>query len=363
MATPAALYYPYSNIKDKNIIKNALLLWDKIEYITPSEVWSHVRFPSKVFNEAIDIIAVPHCPTKEEKLEVHERVTSIVKAGLPHWFFLDPKRVINDSNSFSIYPDKLDYETWTILRENNLAMFNGFNMDFHASPYFGLMLMSLLADACAGNLKRKITDKAEAYSWLQKYSTAEAGGEYIMGLDASQVAPAYNRLVTLSIKLLNTDDIPISTLVAMRKRELKSSTNDYRAFRIKYLNKVDEYIEKIVTPGLKQNDIKELERQFQKEMEQDLKDLRKDLKVTKDKLIWSKEIGIAAAAAPGALATPVLGLTNLATIIGTIGVGALVKASKEFRVAKAKALREKSMSWLFLSNKQANRFDPRKIVL
>lgn len=363
MPTPAALYYPHTNITDKNIIKNSLLLWDQVEYITPSKQWNHDRFPSKVFNEAIDIIARPHYPTKTERKEVHDRVTSLLNKGLPPWLFLQAGRNIRNYQTYPIYPDKLDYETWRLLKDNNLVRFNEMDSDFHANPYFGLMIMSLLADACAGETKRKITDRSEAYGWLQKYATAEAGGEYITGLDASQVAPAYDRLVTLSVKLLNTDDLPVSTLVAMRKRELKSTKNDYRAFRIKYLNKVDEYVEKIVKPALRPTDIKELERQFQKDMEQDLKDLRKDLKLAKDKLIWSKEVGVAIAAVPGALVAPIIGLTNLTTVIGTIGVGALVKVGKEYKAAKAKALREKSMSWLYLGSKHANRFDPRKIIL
>jgi hypothetical protein len=226
-----------------------------------------------------------------------------------------------------------------------------------------LMLMSLLADACAGNTKRKITDRADAYSWLQKYSTAEAGGQYVTGLDASQVAPAYERLITISLKLLNTDDVPISTLVAMRKREANSNSRNYREFRVKYLNKVDEYVETIVKPGLRESDIIELERQFQKDMEQELSELRSELRLSKTKLVFSKEVGIAVAAVAGTLTAPILGLTDLSTLFGSIGVGALIRVNKEYNAAKRKALKSSSMSWLYLANKNASTVDPRKLII
>ena len=65
---------------------------------------------------------------------------------------------------------------------------------------------------------------------------------------------------------------------------------------------------------------------------------------------------------PGAFAVPILGLTNLTTVLASIGVGALIKVGKEYKASRTKVLREKSLSWLYLVNKRADRFDPRKIV-
>jgi len=363
MSTPVALYYPHTNITDTNIIKNSLLLWDQVEYITPTKSWDHFKFPSKSYNEAIDIISKPHHPTPTERNRVHERVATLIKNGLPPWFFLNAGRNIKNFENYTIYPEKLDSKTWNLLKEHDLVKFDQNGYKFHTSAYFGLMIMSLLADSCAGVLKRKITDRADAYSWLQKYSTAEAGGDYIFGLDVSQVSPAYERLVTISIKVLDTDHLPITSLLEMRKREARSSSNDYRGFRIKYLNKVDEYVDRIVKPGLLESDIKELERQFQKDMEQEIKDLRYELRVSKDKLLWSKEVGISLVAAAGSLTSPITGLTDLASLLGTIGVGALIKVGKEYNVARRKVLKESPMSLLYLSNRNANKFNARKIIL
>jgi len=362
MSTPAALYYPHTKITDENIIKNSLLLWDQVEYITPKKNWVHERFKSKIFNEAIDIIAKPHYPTDAERKEAHNRVSALVKNGLPTWFFLDAAKNIRNRQTYPIYPDKLDYTTWKVLQDHNLARFEQVDKDFHATPYFGLMVMSLLADACAGELKRKITDRTEAYAYLQKVATTEAGGEYITGSNVAQIAKTITRLVTISIKVLNTDDIPISALVAMRKREAKSTTADYRNFRIQYLNKIDDYIREITKPKLRETEIEELERQFQKNMESDLKDLKRELNVNTRKALLSKEVLTSVIAAAGTVAMPMLGLTALASAPGVVGVGALIKVGDEYREGRRKILRAKSMSWLYLANERANRFNPRKVI-
>ncbi len=144
--------------------------------------------------------------------------------------------------NYRVFPQKLGGETWHLLKSESFARFDRRRKNYEMSPSMGLMMMSLLADACAGPTKRKITDRTEANSWLAKYATAELGGEYVVAIDASQVAPAYERLITISITLLNTDYVPISKHVAMRKREAKSSGSYYRAFRVRYLGKVDEYV-------------------------------------------------------------------------------------------------------------------------
>lgn len=361
MSNPSALYYPHTEISNKNLIKNSLLLWDQVEYITPIKGWTHRTLSSKVFDEAIEIIARPLHPTADQKQKVHQRVSALLKKGLPSWFFLDLENKVKNLQKYHIYPEKLLHETWRLLRNANLARLNS-DSDFHVTPYFGLMLMSLLADSCAGETKRKITDRAEAYSWLQRYSTAELDGEYILGFDASQITPAYERLVTISIKVLNTDNIPISTLVSMRKREANSNSSDYRNFRRTYLKKVDEYVEKITRPNVQTGDVKELERQFQIDMEDHLKDLGDELSLSKSKLVFSKEVAVATGAISGALATPITGLTDIATVLGGIGVGALVKAGKEYKAARKKALRSSPMSWLYLANKRTGRFDPSKAI-
>jgi hypothetical protein len=362
MSATSALYYPHTKIADKNLIKNSLLLWDQLEYITPSSTWTHERFDSKVFNEAIDLISKPHFPTQAERNEAHAKIQALIKRGLPEWFFLDAFKNVRNPNLYGIYPDKLSAETWRLLEENFLVRFNRIDSDYYSSPYFGLTIMSLLADSIAGEKKRKITDRSEAYGWLQQYTTSQLGGQYIKNLDVSQVAPDHDRLITLSIKMLNTDDISVKSLVDMRKRELKSSSADYRKFRISYLNKVDKYVDEISKLS-RESDIKEVERQFELDMADDLKDLRQELNLTKRQLIFSKELGVAVLATIGSLATCISGLTDLATYLDAVGVGALIRTGLKYKADKKKVLRSNSMSWLYLTDKRAKRFNPKKILI
>lgn len=348
----SALYYPHTEIRDINLIKNALLLWDQVEYITPRAKWKHEPSNVKLHNEAIEIVTRPHCPDKKERTLVHKRVEALVQRGLPDWFFLDRATPQPFQGTYPIYPKKMADETWHLLESNHLARFEKSDDDYHVSPALGLMVMSLLADACAGATKQKITDRVDAYAWLAKYATAELGGEYVVGLDASQVAPAYERLVTISIRVLDTDDIPISKLVAMRKREMSEPGHDYRGFRLKYLQKVNEYVEQLCKKDLTDGDVKELERQFEKDMESDIANLRKELGVARKKLVLSKEVAVAAIAIGGALAHPIAAITGASPVLTSIGIGALVKNAVEYKAARRKAMKDSAMSWLYLSKRR-----------
>ncbi|TXJ22298.1 MAG: hypothetical protein E6Q24_21265 [Chitinophagaceae bacterium] len=362
MRATSALYYPHTKIEDKNLIKNSLLLWDQVEYIVPSPHWHHVRFESKVYNEAIDLIARPHYPTQAEREELHQKAEALVNEGLPEWFYLDAMRNIRNPPLYDIYPDKLSEKTWRLFRDNFLVRYNQISSDYSASGYFGLVLMSLLADSIAGEKKRKITDRSEAYAWLQQYATSRVDGQYVNHLDVTQIAPDYNRLVTLSIKVLDTDDISVKSLVAMRKREIKSSSSaDYRKFRHNYLKKLDQYINEISKLHRK-SDINEVERQFKQDMTDDLKDLRQELNLTKTQLGFSKEVAIAAVAAVGALTSPIIGLTDVAKYFGTLGVGALIGAAAKHKMEMKKVLRSNAMSWMYLAKKRNERLDLKKAI-
>jgi hypothetical protein len=137
----------------------------------------------------------------------------------------------------------------------------------------------------------------------------------------------------------------------MRKRELKSSSADYRKFRMNYLAKVDNYIGQI-SKFTRESDIKEVERQFQIDLENDLRDLRQELGVTRKQLLFPKEVGVAVLAAIGSFATSIVGFTDLASRFTAFGVGALIGTAIKQKAAKRKIVRSYSLSWLCLANKE-----------
>ena len=74
----SALYYPHIAINDNNLIRNALLLWDKLEYITPFKditTWNN----DEDYNNALSIISEPHVPSDEEKESAHETILDFAK--------------------------------------------------------------------------------------------------------------------------------------------------------------------------------------------------------------------------------------------------------------------------------------------
>lgn len=213
-------------------------------------------------------------------------------------------------------------------------------------------MMSILADVCAGTQIQKITDRAAAYAWIAEHHAQTLGAQYIKGLDVSEVAPNHDRLVALSMEVLDARAIPLKKLVEMRKRELRGPGTGYSAMRRRYLAALDAHVKRIGSEARTASDVKELNRQFKEELRQDLADLRSELGLTNKKALFSKEVALSALILAGSLVAPIAGLTALGTEIGGVGIIPLVKAAVELRAARREALRKHTMSWLFLGTQR-----------
>jgi hypothetical protein len=116
----SALYYPHTTVDSERLVKDALLLWDRLEYIVP---WD--GFDSQYLNrdvaKAMELIGAPRCPGDDEKLEAHRRLEAFVTSDLPPQFYYarNPKRYAS-RNSFEVYSRKLFSESWELLREAEL---------------------------------------------------------------------------------------------------------------------------------------------------------------------------------------------------------------------------------------------------
>ncbi len=195
-----ALYYPYTTVRTKGVLKNGLLLWDRLECIVPSDgQFSRRRYKSKVYNEAFDLLVHDHKPTREEKTKAHAQVKTFLQEAPPASFLQD---AISQGGGYLIYPGKLERHTWRMLERHGLAAYDDPTADYAVPPAVGLLLMSILADQCAGKQKQKITDLTRAYSWVSQYYANRLGGTFVTGLDASDVGTNYERLVAISLKVL-----------------------------------------------------------------------------------------------------------------------------------------------------------------
>jgi hypothetical protein len=350
-----SLYYPNTDITNLLIIKNALLLWDSIETIVPRPGWPPRRLKgNKLFNEAVDLVVRPRVPADSERREAHDvlmqmnengEIGLLLKSSLPAWI----------NREFLIYPEKFLDETWHRLEEGGMAYWVHTFREFEVPEVLGFLMLSLLADACAGTQVQKVTDRVEAYAWLSEHYANLLSRPYVKGYDVSQVAPAYDRLVTLSIEVLDARAIPLRNLVEFRRRESERGGADYSAMRRRYLKVLQAHLKRIGTEARSSGDVRELDRQFKEDLRQDLADLKAELKASSLKTLFSKEVALSALVSAGCLVSPVAGLTALATNVGAIGIIPLLKAAVDYRGARRTAIQRHITSWVYLATRRGVR--------
>ena len=362
---PSAIYYPHTGIRNPALIKTALLLWDDITCIVPRHPWRHQPLADKDLAEAAELITRYREPSLAEKQSAHEAVQSFLKdetarfliaSALHRWSpygrpqgrdyrhsTWDPP--INDM--FLMYPDKFLPATWKLLEQENLALPDQATSDYSVPPVLGLLMMSSLADSCASAQYHKITDRVDAYSIIARTRAMLLGAPYVEGLDASQVAPDLQRLVTISLRVIDAQSIPLKKLIAMRKRESQSNSADYRKLRLRYFSALKSYVDRLLTDAKSIQDVKAIETEFEADMRDDLKSLKKELGFVSLESLFSEKMFLCVLALAGALAAPIAGLTTLATTLKGIGVVPLVLTAVKHRKERRKALLSHNMSWLY----------------
>lgn len=346
-----ALYYPHTEIANPTILKNALLLWDSVETIVPRQPQpSPSRSVDRLIREAASLVVQPRHPSNKEQEHAHNALAKLMQSGqLAKIMSRAPDAWRN--RRYFIYEDKFLDMTWQMLEREGLARVESQNADYGVPSVLGFLMMSLLADSCAGTQIQKITDRTDAYSWLAEAHASALGSSVVSGLDVSQVAPAYDRLVCLSLDVLDARNVPLENLIKFRQRELKSSSTDYAAMRRRYLATLDAHIKRVSEGAKTLSDLRELERQFKSELRHDLADLKSELSVASIKTLFSKEVALSTIITAGSLAAPIAGLTALSTQVGLIGVIPLLKSAVELRGARRSALMKHTTSWLYLATK------------
>lgn len=343
-----ALYYPHTDVTNPLILKNALLLWDSLETIVPRPGWSPRRFKNhRLLNEAVDLVVRPRVPTAPERSEAHQALQDVARTGALALLLAEAPRGWR-GREFLIYPEKFLSETWHMLERGGMARWVAHQSDYGVPSVLGFFMMSLLADACAGTQLQKVTDRIDAYAWLSQAHARTLGSPHVAGLDISQVAPAYDRLVTLSLEVLDARALPLRKLVDLRKRESKRGGTDYSAMRRRYLQTLRAHVKRVATETRSSADLRELQRQFKEELKEDLGDLKAELNIASLKALFSKEVALSALITAGSLTAPIAGLTALASQIGLVGVIPLLKAAVELRGARRTALQRHMSSWLYL---------------
>ncbi len=324
-----ALYYPHITISH-DLVKNSLFLWDRLEYIVPESACDPT-YEDESLRDAVHTIAVPHVPSPESRRAAEKAIFEVIQLPLPDWFFI---KNVPEEQRYSIYLGKLGPTTCAMLSEKGLGE-TIYDSEFITSPAFGLTFMSILADACAGTQRRLVTDEVKSYEALDRY-LATIGGAELGEFDTHS-----ERLVTISLKIMNFKHLDIKALINIREKEKTASGAHIRELRHKYLKTIEEFSDKMADVA-NAGDKEEIERVFENEMKNDLELLRDELKDEAKKVFFSSEMLAAVIGAAGSLVAPVPASIGLA-----LAGGALYRKNVEYRASRNKTLKGHSMSWLY----------------
>lgn len=275
----SAVYYPHTQLHSTDLVKQSLLLWDKVSVIVPWKGYRE-RHKDRLHEEAMELIADPLCPSEDDKKAAHEAIMEIATAPESAEWFRDGVRN-SAENEYRIFMTKLLDRTWrdlNALRFGNIE--SGERVDeFATKGSFGLTIMATLAEVCAGSKRRLITDETAAYVGIVK------------GLARPHELAKANRsrrkVIAVSVLAANTNRIELKNLIALRKREEKDS--GLRALRHNYAAFVEQAATAIVREAKTSKDRTDILSEFSDKARHDLAELKGELGLDTLKTLLSKE--------------------------------------------------------------------------
>ena len=110
-------------------------------------------------------------------------------------------------------------------------------------------------------------------------------GQNFAGLDENM----HQCVVPVTLRIIEADTVPLSELIAFRKREARSGGDDLRRLRQRYRARMEDQIEAFTGVTLA-SDRRELQRTFEIEMRDDLADLKAELRLSRREAMSSKEV-------------------------------------------------------------------------
>lgn len=379
----SAVYYPHTTLHfdtvgSHRLLKRSLLLWDQLDFIVPSPRFVP-EYKDPTVSKAVELIGNNRYPSDEEKKRVHEQIEELVtRPKLPAIFYTsDPT-----ADALDIYPEKLLPETWELLRDSRLAVRPGpqppsgmmmspgppassrggaferggrhyENYDDYLSTtgQAGLAVLSILADACAGTTRSRVTDRSEAYAKLTSLlaDNAEETNVRDQMVDISMRAATRKEfLITLKLPLLDVDQLDLAQLVQFRERESAEAGHTLRDLRHRYLNRVEQQVKLATTTAATASDVQEIERQFYIESKDDLAALHQELRSEAKQAVLSKDVLVTLLAAAGTLAFALFAHQFQVPTVFSVATtaGGIFSAREKFLKARSDILRKHPMAFL-----------------
>lgn len=335
-----ALYYPYFHVGDQNLVKQSLLLWDRVETIDPDNIRG--RPTDRLLARADEMIFTSYAPDWDEKKAAHDILVKLGDIELPPWFLFQA----NNLRDY-IWPQKFLPETWDFLQQRRLVEQGGPKDWFWASPATSLLLMAVLADCCAGKTKRTCTDEVAAYQALSRYLTLQNHGSMKLP------APTDDVLSVVPLKTLDVSSVSLESLVRLREKEFGANGHTFTEARHKLLKRLDDHVKTITKPEHSKADRLELDRQFENEMNRDYADLKQELGWAGRDWILSKEMGVVVAAVSGAIAAPA---AAPALVLGGAALGSI---TRKYHAARKQIIKGHVTSYVYLAKHQGFEWDLR----
>jgi hypothetical protein len=302
-------------------------LWDDLEVIVPDEhfpvtpiIGPHQQEQANIINEAFEIVVRPRSLEDAEKELLHKKIEQLVSGGIPAALRFKPR-----VDNYNMFPEKLSQKTWDLLISAELASDRRHGY-YDLQRDFGLIMMGMIADLCAGGTRIKVTNYTDAHEAYTRLTAAQAGGEEEFRAPVEQ---EYAKLVSISARCINGREFPLKKLVELRKREREDGF--LPILRQNYRTAVDAYIEKLRTEARTARDVKQIETEFEKAIRDDFKHLRKMMEL---------EVGIPILTAAFAFLCAIAGQPIAA--IGVIAVGI-----PTFRLKRQQTLEKHTTGWLY----------------
>jgi hypothetical protein len=340
----SALYYPHTTVEHAPLVRTALLLWDRLEFIVPDEHFKPV-YEDPLIERAMEIIGHPHCPTPQQKKQTHKHIEGLLNRPLPPIFYYS---AAGAKQGYEVYPQKLLPETWKMLADAQMSGQLLPNADYPMTEPAGLTVMSILADCCAGQTRSRITDRGAAYATLAGALTCESDPADSKGLPEEQLVP-------ITLEILNAQSLDLPTLIQFRERERNESGHAIRDLRHRYVDGLEKYVTRLTTMKGNASDTEEIKRQFADDMKIDLAQLKEELRFSKREALFSKDVIVAALAGIGTIACSVFGVSlPIAGALTTAGVpatvGGILGTGNRLLAARRATLQKHPMAYLYELN-------------
>jgi hypothetical protein len=268
----SAIYYPDIEITNEATMRSALLLWDEVKVIVPHPDFKP-QYQDKQMAEAWELIGGTMYPDDVQKQQAHSNIEELLEGPTPvDVLYRDDSP---QDQYVELWPQKLLPETMQMLRERQYTSAPLANGDYPFSEPGSLVVMAKLADACAGNVFARWTDRFLAFGLIADRDSA------------SSLQPS---ILPMALSTIDATRIPLQKLIEYRKRELKERDGaHYVQMRHLFADTLSKHAEDTKNVA-SQNQLDELRRQFQMECTYNIGVLAQALEVNSVNLVLSPVI-------------------------------------------------------------------------